>query len=99
MQLLKTQGVSKAEVELLREFFEKKLTETAKNKDIERQAGRRNGREGQPASGRDGQTAGGHQATGQADKIRRIMAMSYFLSICQMKRYCLPSSNEVKCVR
>ncbi|KXJ83671.1 hypothetical protein RP20_CCG004421 [Aedes albopictus] len=40
MEVLKTQGVSNAEVELLRESFEEKLNELAKNKDIfERQAG------------------------------------------------------------
>nr|XP_019564482.2 uncharacterized protein LOC109432593 [Aedes albopictus] len=40
MEVLKSQGVSNAEVELLRESFEEKLNELAKNKDIfERQAG------------------------------------------------------------
>nr|XP_029733344.1 uncharacterized protein LOC115269099 [Aedes albopictus] len=39
MEVLKTQGISNAEVELLRESFEEKLNELAKNKDIfERQA-------------------------------------------------------------
>ncbi|KXJ83672.1 hypothetical protein RP20_CCG004423 [Aedes albopictus] len=40
MKVLKTQGISNAEVELMRESFEEKLNELAKNKDIfERQTG------------------------------------------------------------